>query len=61
MVMSSAFETIERDKPFGFYADFDNETNYYGVFGSETGFCYHLFNSELDAKIEANRMNKEHK
>lgn len=32
------------------YVDFDEETACYGIFGTESGFCYGLYFSEEEAK-----------
>jgi len=32
------------------YADFDEESACWGVFGQESGFCYELYSSEEEAQ-----------
>jgi hypothetical protein len=44
------------DRKGGFYADESEETGDYGVFGTESGFCYFLYGSRQEAKDTANTM-----
>ncbi len=32
------------------YVEFDEDTNCWGHFGDESGFCYNLYSSESEAK-----------
>ena len=42
-------KAITLDKDGEKYVDFDESTNCWGVFGTESGFCYELFSSEKEA------------
>lgn len=55
-------EAIEQDQKYGgeVYVDMDAESNDYGVFGTDSGFCYGLFGSEEDAKTFAAKMNADY-
>jgi hypothetical protein len=35
------------------FADYDDENGIWGVFGTETGFCYSTHGSEKDAEVVA--------
>ncbi len=41
-----------------FYADFDEDSGFWGVFGSESSFCYSTWCSEDGAEKAANQMNQ---
>jgi hypothetical protein len=57
--------TLERDKAMikdtagSFYAEHDEDHQCYGVFGSETGFCYLRTCSEAQARQEARQMTRD--
>ena len=35
------------------YSDLDDKTDCYGVFGTESGFCYELYSTEQEAQERA--------
>jgi hypothetical protein len=41
-----------------FLGDFDDETNYHGVFGNITGFCYSIHSSSKEADNAAQYLNQ---
>lgn len=47
-------EAYRKDRKGDFYVDEDDKTNGWGVFGSETGFCYGTFSDTSDAYRLAN-------
>jgi hypothetical protein len=47
--IKSAWEAHEADKG-SYFVDFDSETNMWGVFGTESGFCYTLHHTEENAR-----------
>lgn len=51
-------EAIQKDRNGTFYADYDPDSDCWGVFGSESGFCYHLFANSGDADEHAEHMNR---
>jgi hypothetical protein len=51
----SIAETRDRD----FYADLDLTCNLYGVFGTESGFCYSLHADLRAADLECGRMRRD--
>lgn len=54
----TAYQAILLDKIGVFYYDWDEEIQMYGIFGSESGFCYHTFTNLEEAKTETKRMNR---
>lgn len=50
----NAWEALKLD--FEFYADYDEESAAYGVFGIETGFCYASYSDSEKAKSKADAM-----
>jgi len=56
MTMTST-KALEIDKKHGtFYADWDDESGSWCVFGSESGFAYASYGSEDEALDESDRM-----
>jgi len=51
-------KALRLDKKGSFYADLDEESDCYGVFGSESTFCYELVADKQTAKDLADKMNK---
>ena len=45
-------EAILLDKNGDLWIDLDKESNCYGVFGTESGFCYSLSADKTDAKLK---------
>ena len=43
-------------KDFSFYAEYDEDTAFWCVFGTETGFCYGTYCGEAEASVEASRL-----
>jgi len=56
----SGDKAIAKDKFIGFYADFDSHTDYYGVFGLETGYMYNQYENQEDAEQKANELNQKY-
>ncbi len=54
----NGYDSLTFDKCKGFYVEFDEDTNYYGVFGLETGFMYLMFETKEQANEKANELNK---
>ena len=54
-------QAIEKDKKGNFYEEFDDDSGMWGVFGTESGFCYKTCGSEHEAKHVAEQMEKENK
>ncbi len=54
----NGYDSLTFDKCKGFYVEFDEDTNYYGVFGLETGFMYLMFGTKEQANEKANELNK---
>jgi len=52
-------EAIQVDEEF--YADYDDQTNDYGVFGVTSGFCYSTWTDLDEAEKRARRMSAEKK
>ncbi len=52
----NAGEAFQKDKRGDFYADWDDEAGAYGVFGTESGFCYATFSDKGDAEDQAVRL-----
>lgn len=50
-------EAFKIDKEF--YAELDEESGFYCVFGDESGFAYESYASEQEAKEAAERKNEE--
>lgn len=53
------FEAITKDKKGCFYADLDSESGSYGVFGSESGFCYSTWSDQGQAEEQAEKANRD--
>lgn len=51
-------KALQMDKGSGFYAEFDDLTDMWCVFGSESGFCYEQFYDKYDAKDKAGEMER---
>jgi hypothetical protein len=49
-------EARERDSQGTYYVDFDEESGCWGVFGSESGFCYATFTDWDEAKKHSRDM-----
>lgn len=45
-------------KDQAFWADLDTETDLFGVFGTETGFCYATYASQNEARHHAEDMTR---
>ena len=45
------------EKDFSFEVDFDTHTECWGIFGTESGFCYRTYSSEEEAESNLVEMN----
>ena len=51
---------MSRLKDRDFYAEWDEDTQLYGVFGTESGFCYATYSNPSEAEETAKQMRKDH-
>jgi hypothetical protein len=49
-------EAYRKDRKGDFYVDMDEKTGAWGVFGSETGFCYATFSDLKEAERYVNNL-----
>jgi len=49
-------KALALDTKGSFYADLDEDSGFWGVFGTESGFCYRLVSDESAAKVEAEKL-----
>lgn len=60
MMRLNKSQSLVIDWKFEFYADHDEDSNMFGVFGASTGFCYFLDGDKGVAEKEAKRMNEDY-
>jgi hypothetical protein len=51
-------EALKKDKNGSYYEKWDVETGMWGVFGSESGFCYLTFSDKFEAYMYAKGMKR---
>ena len=51
-------DALKLDNNGSFYTDYDEDSACYGVFGTESGFCYALETEDNIAEEIANKMNE---
>lgn len=59
--MSNKLEALRSDPNEEVYADEDESSGVFGVFGLSTGFCYATYADMGNAESKADKINKERK